>query len=228
MKTIWIEQRECRRVLVFFNGWGMDERIARFIQASTPDDFGYDVLACHDYHDLLVPDEDRQRLASYDERVIVAWSLGVYAALGSGLDNIGRAIALNGTLYPVSSRKGISPEIFQATLDTWSEDSRERFNRRICGSGDLAGRFKAVASVRSIEDQRSELAALQRMFAEPSLPADPAWRYTHAVIGSRDMIFSADVQKTAWRDLSKTVINAMPHVPFFHLNGWQEVVACSS
>ncbi|NEX11287.1 MAG: DUF452 domain-containing protein [Prosthecochloris sp.] len=228
MKTIWIEQRNNRRVLVFFNGWGMDEQIARYIHSSTPGTFEYDVLACHDYHDLLLPEEDRQRLAAYDERVVVAWSFGVYAALNSGLEHVGRAIALNGTPYPVSCSEGIAPEIFQATLDNWSEDGRERFMRRISGGRDLACRLAAVGLRRSIDEQKSELSALQRSLTDSSSQAEPGWLYSHAVIGARDMIFSPDAQKRAWRDLPLTVVETMPHVPFFHLKGWNEVMACSS
>ena len=47
MKTVWLQRGSRRQALVFFAGWGMDERPFRRLTSSQ-----YDVCVCFDYRDL--------------------------------------------------------------------------------------------------------------------------------------------------------------------------------
>jgi len=226
MRTEWLLRTAQRRVVVFFNGWGMDHAIARYLLAHTPEGFGYDLLSCYDYGDPRLADDTLAELGQYDERVVVAWSLGVWAAAHSGIEKVDRSLAINGTLTPLNREQGIPPEIFRATLDGWSEKGRERFNRRICGSSALLELFELMAPQRDVSDQKRELEMILSQLSSSSSAAGVApWSYGRAVVGGRDMIFSPAAQESAWHDVPVTAIPEMPHMPFAAVKGWPEVLA---
>ncbi|MBF0587058.1 DUF452 family protein [Prosthecochloris sp. N3] len=226
MKCEWIVRHGGRDVVLFFNGWGMDSRIARWLQQQGPLPGGVDLLSCHDYREPLLPLRHRQQLEAYEHVTVVSWSLGVAAAQQSGLERVDRAVAFNGTLQPVGRERGILPEVFQATLDNWSEENRERFLRRICGSRQQRALFQSALPDRGIDDQKEELQALQQRLSENGTTGDPGWEYTCAVIGGKDMIFLPAAQKAAWEGVRLQVEPSMPHVPWFAFRGWGEVLAC--
>lgn len=226
MITRWIHRKGHDRLLIFFNGWGMDDRVADFLQAGTPESFSRDVLLCYDYRSTVIPRDVLDRIAGYRERTLVAWSLGVWAACEAGLEGIDRALAINGTLTPVSREEGISPEIFRATLDNYTEKSRERFMRRMCGSSAFFERFLEIAPKRTVSDQKEELASILQNVMQAKSGVSRSWRYTHVFIGRRDTIFPAKAQEYAWRELEPLVAEDMPHFPFFAFSSWPEVCAC--
>jgi biotin synthesis protein BioG len=203
----------------------MDERIAARLDGNSGADFPHDVLHLHDYRDPSLAPELFERLKGYRQRLVVAWSLGVWAASRAGLTDIARAIAINGTLDPVHTVKGIDPNLFQATLDGYDDDSRARFMRRICGGASGLREFAAMAPQRSATDQRQELAAIRQQILAAA-PVARQWRYQHAIIGARDLIFTEEAQRRAWADTPQTVVGGMPHVPFFAFDSWQEILSC--
>ncbi|MCD6527672.1 MAG: alpha/beta fold hydrolase [Desulfuromonas sp.] len=228
MKTCWLEKAGHDRVLVFFTGWGMDEQLGAHLLAKTPTDFGHDVLLCYDYRDLAIAQSVLDELADYEQRLVIAWSLGVWAAAHAGLEDVVQAIAVNGTLEPISDQHGIPIRIFQSTLDTYNEPNRKRFMRRICGGAAALNRFEVMASQRSVADQQQELAAIQgHVLSSPPVEA-ASWRYSHAIIGGKDMIFPCAAQQLAWQGVAQTVLPTMAHMPFFDFETWPEVLSCRS
>ncbi len=225
MKAKWIKKEGRKSALLFFNGWGMDENIVFFLNDNSGPDFPYDILHCNDYRDTNLPDEIHQQLKSYDERVIIAWSLGVWAASRSGLRNISQAVAINGTLSPINTFKGISPHIYQTTLDNYCDDSRDRFMRRICGGSSGFKAFEVMAPQRSTEDQKQELITIQKHVLS-AYPLKTPWRFQHAIIGGKDLIFTDTAQQRAWGKTAQTVISSMPHLPFYEFTRWQEILSC--
>lgn len=226
MITRWIQRQGYDRLLIFFNGWGMDGGIAEHLQSSTPAGFGYDVLHCYDYRSTVLPADVLEAIAGYDERILVAWSLGVWAALQAGLEGIKRALAVNGTTTPVNREEGIPPDIFQATLDNYDEENRTRFMRRMCGSSALFEAFLDVAPLRTADDQKDELASILQNVVQGGTKSSPSWNYTHALIGGRDMIFPPKAQDLAWRGVQRERAGGMPHFPFFEFGNWPELCAC--
>ena len=226
MKTVWLRKEGAEKLLLFFNGWGMDARIgAHLFGESRSEEFSDDLLLCYDYRTLELAGDVMEELARYKDIIIIAWSFGVWAAQHSTLPPITKAIAINGTLYPVNAQKGISPDVFQATLSSWSEESRHRFNRRMCGSGEALALFSSMSPDRTAADQKEELARLKE-HVQASGTTSAAWSYDHAIIGGRDLVFPAQQQYQAWKGVPQTVISDMPHFPFFHFRTLQEVVAC--
>ena len=172
------------RLVLFFNGWGMDsERLAKW------DLRGCDVLAVSDYSRFgPLPEMCR----AYAACAVVAWSLGVWCAAASGVCAAlppGPRIAVNGTLDPVSATDGIPPEVFDGTLRDWLLPGvREKFFRRISGNS-------AVFSRRTAESQKEELAALKERIAGTGTPQNP---FRTVFVGRRDRIFPPAAQRTFW------------------------------
>ena len=90
-----------------------------------------------------------EELSAYKEVTVVAWSLGVFVAtlaLAGLRLPIVRAVAINGTLFPMHDTLGIPPKIFLGTLENLSEEGRKRFNRRMCGSREVLRMYEQVPS----------------------------------------------------------------------------------
>ena len=204
----------------------MDGGIAEYLQSNTPAGFVCDVLHCYDYRSTVLPADVLEAIAGYDERTLVAWSLGVWAACQAGLEGVGRALAVNGTMSPVNREEGIPPDIFQATLDSYDEENRTRFMRRMCGKTALFEAFLDVAPLRAADDQKDELASILQNVLQGGTRRSPSWSYTHALIGGRDMIFPPKAQDLAWRGVQCERVSGMPHFPFFEFGNWSELCAC--
>ncbi len=231
MKTAWLKQGGAEELLLLFNGWGMDSCLGYHLLAtSLENEFPQDLLICYDYRTLDLEQVVMDEIGRYRRITIVAWSFGVWVAQQTRLPAITRAIAINGTLYPVHEEMGIRPGVFEATLSTWSEESRQRFNRRMCGSSEALTLFTSIAPDRSATSQQEELEQLKghllRSEATGTGATGAPWSYDHAIIGKRDLVFPARQQYAAWEKLPKTVIADMPHFPFHHFRNLQEVLAC--
>ena len=227
MKTLWLRKEGSGELILFFNGWGMDHHIAAHLLAdSLAAGFTHDLLVCYDYR-LLEPEEGfMDSISRYGKVTLIAWSFGVWAASQIELPSLNGAIAINGTLQPVSEDKGITPEVFQATLSTYSEENRNRFNRRMCGSRQALALFESMVPDRTALDQQEELARLQELLQSRSLTSSVSWHFTHALIGGRDLVFPAQQQYNAWHGVPQTIIAEMAHFPFFHFRTFQELLAC--
>ena len=227
MKTAWLRKEGAEELLVFFNGWGMDHRVAAWLlRESLSAGLSQDILSCYDYHTLECEPGFLNGISRYSRITVVAWSFGVWAAQHTELPPIERALAINGTLHPVDPVKGIPPEIFQATISTYSEENRHRFNRRMCGSREALELFSCMSPERETADQLRELERLQDHMLNENIKSSAAWHYNHAVIGGRDCVFPPEHQLNAWQGVPQTVIADMPHFPFFHFINLQEVLAC--
>ncbi|MFZ4523962.1 MAG: DUF452 family protein [Chlorobium sp.] len=226
MTTAWLRKEGAEELLLFFNGWGMNARIGTHLLGESLTGLTHDLLVCHDYRTLALATEVMEDLARYKDITIIAWSFGVWVAQHTSLPPITKAIAINGTLYPVNAAKGISPDVFQATLSSWSEENRHRFNRRMCGSREALALFSSMSPDRTAADQQEELALLKEHVLAAAGSTSAAWSYDHAIIGGRDLVFPAQQQYMAWKGLPQTIISDMPHFPFLHFRTLQEVMAC--
>ncbi|MBM3161841.1 MAG: DUF452 family protein [Chlorobi bacterium] len=225
MNADWIIRQGADEVVLFFSGWGMDRRIADYFSSLSGPASAYDLLAFHDYRSGEIDAAIGDALCAYRKRTVVAWSFGVWSAVHAKLPPVTHAVAVNGTLSPVDPEAGIDPAVFQATLDTYNDENRYRFNRRMCGGGEALEHFLSVQPERTSACQQEELDAFSRRLQAGERPE--GFRYDHVIIGGRDMIFPSSRQYAAWKGYPQTVIADMPHYPFFHLAGLAEVLACS-
>lgn len=105
MKQHFIIKNNSKRLLLFFAGWGMDE--TPFLQIRPTDT---DWMVCYDYRSL---EFDTDLLQKYSEIRLIAWSMGVWVASQLMKQHpslpISHSIAINGTPYPYTKRKGLNP-----------------------------------------------------------------------------------------------------------------------
>lgn len=192
MKQRFIKKENNPRLLLFFAGWGSDERLF-----DRPVADGYDYLLCFDYRS---PDFDYALLDGYREIRLLAWSMGVWAA---GQTLAGHdcpwqmRLAVGGTPFPIDDCRGIPEAVFRGTLAHFSDAVLVRFRRRICGTAEQVKEFLSHRPYRPVEELREELQALAACACRPS--ASFVW--DKAIIGTCDKIFPPANQREAWRDV---------------------------
>ncbi|QSH40429.1 DUF452 family protein [Lentisphaerota bacterium ZTH] len=217
MKRIWINMCGSSELLLFFNGWSMDDKPFRHLAGAI------DVLMFYDYTVTGNAVDIAALVNNYRHISLAAWSLGVYAAaeVFEGYElGFETAVAINGTLSPIDADAGIPPEIFQSTVNAWSEPAKKRFIRRECSSR-YQDFFLKNEPERSVEDQKQELIALQqRILQQPEMGNI----FRTAVIGAGDKIFPTASQRKAWAKQNIAVKELeQPHYFFADLNTWEEV-----
>lgn len=199
MQSQFIGERRCDRLVLFFNGWGMD---ANPFDSLRPENA--DLLTVYDYRSLAL---DLQLLSGYRAIRVAAWSMGVWAAerfLSSHptLPVVSR-FAVNGTLFPVDAARGIHPDVFGKTLEGLNDASLEKFRLRMCGTAEAYRAFSAVRPARGTALLAEELAAIGR---ESSRCVMQPGKWDTAVIGTADRIFLPGQQRAAWQDCASHII----------------------
>ena len=218
MQHTWTENNN-NKLIVFFNGWGCDKH--QFAHLKSGD---FDILMFNDYRDLTLCRDDIDKVKSYDEVYIIAWSYGVWVAqlLWEKYQlPKSKAIAVNGTTLPVSEEYGIPGTIMQGTLDNLNERNLTKFQRRMVGGSERWKKFEAVKPQRCFEEQREELAALIQHFKYGELKGG---FYDNAVIGSNDLIFVAGNQLKFWSNKVKIKQIEAAHYCFFEISSWEELL----
>lgn len=219
-------QNDKSRLLLFFNGWGMDSvgNISNFLACwqkilaavGYGECFKGELFELYDYTEPGLDIDLAELTREYDQIVTLAWSLGVWASaerLSEYNISPARAVAVNGTLKPISSDYGLSPEIFRATADNWIDESaRSSFNRRMCRGRNNLASFEQLQRQRPLLQQRQELVALGERIK--SLDLDCVQIYDLAVVSSQDKIFLPDRQQRYWNKHKVEIIPIdTPHWP---------------
>lgn len=214
-----------RRLLLFFAGWGMDERPFRPFR---PDE-GEDCMVCCDYRSA---DFRPSLLAGYGEVRLAAWSMGVWMgsevwrAHGGSLPPLRAAVALNGTPCPIDATRGIDPRIYRMT-ERGMRDGRnaEEFYRRMCHTGEEFARFMELRPQRPATELREELEALRTRYeARQGETTDeaPPLRWSRACIGEADRIFPPEAQRAAWDGQAEIRTLPCGHWPFAAIHSGRE------
>ena len=217
MEKHWLKHEGNPKLILFFNGWGMDAAAVEHLDAS-----GYDLLMYNNYTGLNTMVEN---LDSYHEVFVVAWSLGVWAAsqvLSNNGIQINQSIAINGTLNPVDDYEGIPTAIFKGTLSGWAEKTRERFLMRMVGGAKeyLANQTKFGS--RSIVDQKSELDSI---FNQVQIKVESSFAFDKVLVGNQDAIFLPDNQRKSWQGKAELYSLDIPHFPFAHFTSWEQIIS---
>lgn len=202
---------EIPQLLLFFAGWGMDER--PFMKHLPKD---RDCMICYDYSSLSF---DMSLLTPYKHIRVVAWSMGVWVAsrvLSGRHLPLSESIAINGTPWPIDNERGIAEVIFQGTLEGLNERTLQKFRRRMCGSEDALNHFMEHAPRRTMEDLHEELRQIGKRSREV-YKSD--FRWDKVYIGLQDKIFLPVNQQKAWEGKNITMI-ACEHYPH---TCWEEL-----
>ncbi|SHO45541.1 DUF452 family protein [Desulfopila aestuarii] len=218
MQLFWQYREGRKKLIVFCNGWGMDAHPFMPLDSNE-----CDILHLYDFSELPVIDAVLADIAPYSERILLSWSMGVWA--GQHLfDRHGhlfsRAIAVNGTLCPVDTHYGIPRNLFAGTMAGWSELSRRKFYRRLTGGGTIEQKFLQYQPQRSLTDQQRELAYY---LSEADCISREQSIYREVVISDNDRIVPTANQLSFWGE--ETVMHPGGHFPFYRSNDWEQFLS---
>jgi pimeloyl-[acyl-carrier protein] methyl ester esterase len=214
---LFLNKKKFDKLILFFNGWSLDENIVNHLTSDK-----YDVLMFYDYSDLEISQEILNKINSYDEISVVAWSFGVWACgnVINYFDNIKNAIAINGTLIPIDNNLGISEKIFNLTLTHLSEENYVRFFKNMfAGTVDLS-----KISTRSIENKRQELEQIKNLSASKSCAQNTKF-FNKVFISTNDKIIPAKNQLNFWGKSNAQIIKIDGgHYIFDIFKTWDEII----
>ena len=203
MQYKWLNKENNNKIIVFFNGWGMDESVVNHLSFED-----YDVLMFYDYTNLDT-DFDFESLKKYSQKNLISWSMGVMiATLFSEID-FDKKVAVNGTLKPIDKQFGINPKVYDLTVYSFGDLGRLKF---------IQGMFESevkLAVSRDLENQRDELIALK------DYKANEDFKYDKAIISSKDTIIPTRNQVAYWK--KEPNIEA-GHCPFFKFEKWSDLL----
>lgn len=165
MQQEYIIQENNPTLLVFFAGWACDANPFRHYRPH-----GMDYLICYDYRDLSF---DTTQLRGYQRYVAVGWSMGVWVMgltaqqwIACGLTDRQHIclIGFNGTTHPIDSKRGLSVEVYQATLDGLTPASLQKFMRRMCGHSQAYRAFMETTPRRPFDEVKAELSDIRQHY----------------------------------------------------------------
>ncbi len=218
MKTIWLHHKKKPSLIIFFNGWGMDEK--PFVPLAA---IKYDVLIFYDYQDFNAPLDIEKLSQFYEEIVLIAWSMGVWVGqriFAQYQSLLTSAIAINGTLAPVDDQYGIPGEIFAKTHVQFDEKTCNKFYKRMCREKNIFEMFLANKPLRSLENQQEELGLLLSTTTNISVDLSI---YTEIIVADKDYVMPTRNQLHFWRKNSVQYVDGY-HFLFYGWNSWDELI----
>lgn len=202
MEYEWLNRKNNKELIVFFNGWGMDGSVVSHLDCTN-----YDVLMFYDYN-TLDADFDFRILDNYEKRYLIAWSMGVMTATLFDI-KYNFSVAVNGTLKPIDNKFGIPERIYDLTIKGFSPKGAEKFIKNMFDK-------EVVLSVkRDFENQKSELIALK------TYSANSDFKYSKVLISDNDKIIPTKNQCAYWNTNSNI---SSGHCPFFLFGKWEEIL----
>lgn len=219
MKSCWLHRSGRPNLILFCNGWGMDQYPFQPLGSMSQD-----VLMLYDYTDIPSEPQDIIRsMDGYHSITLVAWSMGVAYAqkLFANCSSLfTKTIAVNGTLCPINDHCGIPVKVFAATRDDFSERARLKFYRRMCRDKLLLKVFLGNQPRRSVQSQQAELAAI---YLDSVCETEEISIYSNVVISQNDYIMPTLNQLNFWKN-SPTHLLSGAHFPFYLWESWDDLL----
>lgn len=213
MKYKWLQKNNNKKVIIFFNGWGMDENPVKHLDCED-----YDVVIIYDYNNLntdLV-------LKNYDEKYIISWSMGVVIAginnnaINEIIKDYKSATAISATPFIIDDKFGIPEKIYNLTLKGFNETSALKFIDRMFTE---TFKFENFTN-RSFESKKSELEKMTIYKSDFNI------NYKRAIIPEKDYIVPTRNQKRYWKKSENTEITTINsgHYPFLLYTKFSELI----
>ena len=203
MKYKWLNINQNNKVIVFFNGWGMDESVVHHLEFSD-----YDILMFYDYNNLDT-NFNFNSLDKYKNKSLIAWSMGVMVATLFN-QKYTSATAINGTLKPIDNKFGISQRIYDLTIKGFNEKGAQRFIKSMFNEN-----IELPQISRDIENQKSELSALKNYTANSN------FKYNRIILSDNDKIIPTKSQIAFW-GIEPNISSG--HCPFMLFKKWEELL----
>lgn len=212
MRIEWLYKKSSDRVVLFFNGWGMDEQAVNHLKGDI------DVVVCWDYRDLMT--STLPSLANYREIYVIAWSMGVWAAANL-LPRLNiepeKLIGLNGTEHPVDDKSGIPERIYLLTERGMNEQGRIKFIQRMLDTES----FNPLLTKRPLDEVCEELCLIRKQ----STGQRNELKWNKIFISEKDVIFPVANQRNWWEGRASEV-QILPggHYPFGQFKSWEAII----
>ena len=202
------------RLIVFFAGWGCDER--QFAELKDPAD---DVLILFDYDDLKIPFD----FSKYAELNVIAYSAGVFVSslLNAGLPRVKKRVAVNGNPYLFDENLGLSKQTVNILASVNLDNYLEFRRRYMVETDEEFEEYNRLQSLRSVESCAGELNFLKELYA--SRKSDIRDDFDKAVFSENEPFFNLDNQKKFY-DGRIGIVAATRHHLFFKFKSFRDIL----
>lgn len=222
MRSAWLNRKKSNKLILFFNGWSLDENCIKHLDSDC-----YDVLMFYDYTTLDIEENTLNEIKTYKQINIISFSMGVWALAGviDNFSNIKKTIAINGTLLPVDDEFGIPVKIFNLTLTNLSDITYPKFFKNMFADFKMAQHELHKMPRRSVEEQKEELLAIKE-FSQKHNFQHQINRFDKVIISNNDKIIPAKNQINFWNrktDL-KVIRIDNSHCIFNSFSKWDEIL----
>lgn len=226
MQLKWLIKNNSRKLIIYFNGWSLDENMVKHLTSRE-----YDVITFYDYADLEIPENIIEECNAYQEINVIAWSFGVWACskVINKFNNPNNVITINGTPIPISNRFGIPEMLFNLTLANLSEKTYMMFFKNIFKDDKDMDATKFPN--RTIENQRTELIQIKKMSSEEtaSLNDNSAifnFVPTRIFVSVNDKIVSPKNQIRFWSQINNAPLTEIEegHFVLNHFKKWEDIL----
>ena len=190
MQQIFLQQQHSKNLVLIFLGYGQDKNPFNSLNTVTRDD----IAIVYDYQDLSF---DESLYQEYEKITLIAWSMGVMIApiVLSNTAKLVKKIAVNGTVQGIDDTLGIPPSLWQATIDSLTEQTYLKFVRRMCSDTSLYEEYLQNKPQRALESFKSELISLQAIAKQRK---QNNFEYDLAIVGNKDKIIAPKRQLLSW------------------------------
>ncbi len=204
MQHTWLRQEGNDNLILFMLGWAATPNAVCHIPLP-----GYDVLACHDHRSIApLRAED---FAGYRRIYLFAWSFGVWVAEQCCRElPLYRAVALNGTPYPVDERYGMR---LRAVMRNMRAMVRAGGNNPFGSGAQEDGRSIPAGPYPDLtaQEKLDELTLLAEWSGADSAPH---LHWDAAYIGDKDEIVPPDRMRAYWNSVGLGTEFESYHYPF--------------
>ncbi len=207
MQYKWLQKNSSPNLILFFNGWGMNEKAVQHLDIANQKTKDFDCLHFFDYQNLQLPNFD---FSSYQNIYLIAWSMGVYISQILSLPYT-KKIAFCGTGNPIDNKEGIPSKIYQLTINNFNEQTQKIFNKKIGFS---------LNTQQTITTLKNELIAIQDYELTKHTFFDIAFLAEH------DCIFPFNNQQNYWKNHASNIITLQSkHYPFHLFTTWNTIIS---
>ena len=200
-----------KKLIVFFNGWGMDENVVNLSHD------GYDFITFDTYNTEKNYNIDCK---NYSIVYVVAWSMGVLFSEYLNIlncDNVKR-IAINGTTKIIDNKYGINKKIFDNTLNNLDENTIIDFYKNMFVDGNIDNFNKPR---RSFQSQLNELVFIKNFYEKNIDLLDNFKKFDIALIGKYDKIVPCAKQQNFFENYK---ILDCGHYIFDLFKTWADII----
>ena len=209
MQFNWLNKQNNSKLIIFFNGWGMNQSAINHLNYND-----YDILEINDYYNFNFKFPN---FSNYQEKYLIAWSMGVYISnlFYNIFKDFTSKIAIAGTTQIINDNFGIPIKIYNLTIKLFNEQSCQKFLNNMF-NGKIDNKIKISKTIKELKE---ELISIQQLKINQTI------NFNKAIIPLQDKIIPTKNQLNFWQkqNIKLEKINSS-HYPFNYYQSWQEIL----